>query len=339
VILSGGAFNTPQLLKLSGIGPAEELEKFGIKVRVNLPGVGANLQDRYEIGVVSVTGPNTAPNANYPIFLTPPCTFTLDAADPCYVAWSMGQTGLYSSNGTMGTVIKRSRYAAGLDPDLFIFGAPYNFRGYYPGYTEPQNLTPDFKHWTWGILKAHTRNTAGTVTLRSANPLDTPQIDFHYFYEGTTADGADVKDLDAVAEGVEFVRQIIKETNTLMNKLTPPVTFTEIFPGPTVQTRDQIKKFIRNEAWGHHASCSAKIGADDDPMAVLDSKFRVRGTRGLRVVDASVFPRIPGYFVVVPIYMVSEKSADVILEDDQQDTYARALMGTSRTSTPTRSTR
>jgi choline dehydrogenase len=327
VILSAGAFNTPQLLKLSGIGPARELEKFGIKVRVNLPGVGANLQDRYEVGVVSVTGPNTALNANYPIFLTPPCTFTLDATDPCYVAWSMGQTGLYSTNGTMGTLIKRSSTAAldstaPLDPDLFLFGAPYNFRGYYPGYTEPQNLTPDIKHWTWGILKAHTRNTAGTVTLRSANPLERPQIDFHYFSEGTTAHGADDLDLEAVADGVQFVRKIIAETNTLMTTtLTPPVTFTEIYPGPTVQTRDQIKSFIRNEAWGHHASCSAKIGADNDPMAVLDSKFRVRGTRGLRVVDASVFPRIPGYFIVVPIYMVSEKAADVILAnvDEKQD--------------------
>jgi choline dehydrogenase len=71
---------------------------------------------------------------------------------------------------------------------------------------------------------------------------------------------------------------------------------------------------VKKEAWGHHASCSAPIGADDDRMAVLDSKFRVRGTEGLRVVDASVFPKIPGTFIVVPVYMVSEKATDVILE-------------------------
>ncbi|PQE28236.1 choline dehydrogenase protein [Rutstroemia sp. NJR-2017a BBW] len=76
-----------------------------------------------------------------------------------------------------------------------------------------------------------------------------------------------------------------------------------------------MKDFIIDEAWGHHASCSCPIGADGDKMAVLDSKFRVRGTKGLRVVDASVFPKIPGFFVAVPTYMISEKAADVILQD------------------------
>ena len=90
---------------------------------------------------------------------------------------------------------------------------------------------------------------------------------------------------------------------------------TEIFPGPQVDSKKDIKDFNRSQAWGHHASGSAKIGADNDPMAVLDSRFRVRGTQGLRVVDASVFPKIPGYFIVVPIYMASEKAADVILQD------------------------
>ena len=70
---------------------------------------------------------------------------------------------------------------------------------------------------------------------------------------------------------------------------------------------------MKDEAWGHHASCTAKIGADGDPTAVLDSNFRVRGVSGLRVVDASVFPEIPGFFIVMPIYMVSEKATDAIL--------------------------
>jgi choline dehydrogenase len=83
-----------------------------------------------------------------------------------------------------------------------------------------------------------------------------------------------------------------------------------------VDTREEIAQWVKDEAWGHHASCSARIGGEGDPMAVLDSRFRVRGTSGLRVVDASVFPRIPGTFIVLPIYMVSEKAADVILEDN-----------------------
>ena len=80
-------------------------------------------------------------------------------------------------------------------------------------------------------------------------------------------------------------------------------------------TGDALRDFIQNEAWGHHASCSNKIGADSDPMSVLDSRFRVRQTEGLRVVDASVFPRLPGYFIVSAVYMISEKALDVILED------------------------
>ena len=83
---------------------------------------------------------------------------------------------------------------------------------------------------------------------------------------------------------------------------------------PGAQVTD-VKTFVKNEAWGHHASCTCPIGSDNDPNAVLDSKFRVRGTAGLRVVDASVFPSIPGFFIVVPIYMVSEKATDVLLED------------------------
>jgi len=89
----------------------------------------------------------------------------------------------------------------------------------------------------------------------------------------------------------------------------------ELCPGPNYDTPERLKEFIQNEAWGHHASCSCKIGTDDDPMAVLDSRFRVRQTEGLRVVDASVFPKIPGYFIVSAIYMISEKASDVIIED------------------------
>jgi choline dehydrogenase len=300
IILAGGTFNTPQLLMLSGIGPAAELRSLGINVLIDLPGVGRNLQDRYEVGLVGVA------DKNYSIFDS--CTFGATADDPCLAAWASGRESIYNTAGTMGVVVKRSS-TAGLDPDLLMYAAPYNFTGYYRGYT--RNIAPDLKHFTWGILKAHTRNTAGTVTLRSSNPLEPPEIDFHYFDEGTTRRGAAEKDLEAVADGVEFVRNVFAQTNELMK----PGTFTEIYPGPAVQTREQIKQFIRNEAWGHHASGTSKIGADDDPMAVLDSRFRVRGTRGLRVVDASVFPRIPGYFIVVPIYMVSEKAADVISQD------------------------
>lgn len=298
IILAAGAYNTPQLLKLSGIGPKEELERFGIRVRKDLPGVGTNLQDRYEVGVVSQV------DGDFRILQG--CTFGA-AGDPCLVDWRNGR-GIYTSNGTAVGITKKSSVAEG-DPDLFIFGGPAFFKGYFPGYS--LKTTADKKHFTWAVLKAHTRNKAGTVTLRSADPRDVPEIHFRYFDEGTTDGGADRKDLQAVAEGVAFAREIGRRAHDLMIG----GKFEEEIPGPGFQTDVALNAFIKNEAWGHHASCTCPIGPDGDPNAVLDSRFRVRGTEGLRVVDASVFPSIPGFFIVVPIYMVSEKATDVLLED------------------------
>jgi choline dehydrogenase len=89
----------------------------------------------------------------------------------------------------------------------------------------------------------------------------------------------------------------------------------EVVPGPEYDNRAAVGRFVSNEAWGHHASCSNRMGPAGDRMAVVDSNFRVHGLTGLRVVDASVFPRIPGFFIVTPIYMISEKASDAILAD------------------------
>jgi len=103
-----------------------------------------------------------------------------------------------------------------------------------------------------------------------------------------------------------------------MNQKLSAIIGDELVPGPNCTTPNALSKFIQDEAWGHHASCTNKIGADNDKMAVLDSRFRVRNTQGLRVVDASVFPKIPGYFIVSAVYMISEKASDVITEDAQR---------------------
>jgi choline dehydrogenase len=91
--------------------------------------------------------------------------------------------------------------------------------------------------------------------------------------------------------------------------------FTEIWPGAQAQSEEQLKAFIRREAWGHHASCTCPIGADNDPNAVLDGNFKVRGVSGLRVVDASAFAKIPGFYIAASVFMISEKAADVIIAD------------------------
>jgi choline dehydrogenase len=300
VILAAGAFNTPQLLKLSGIGPRAELEQHGLPVQVDLPGVGENLQDRYEVGVVF--------DVVQDFRLLGRCTFAATPDDPCLNDWRRG-AGPYTTNGAVTSILMRSGPERA-EADLHLFGLPGVFKGYKPGYAAEG--VADKHHFSWVILKGHTDNRGGTVKLRSANPLERPAINFHYFDDGDVDQGQDVNDLTAVVNAIEFVRRVAAKTDSI------PLfgQFNEEWPGPEVDTREEIAQWVKDEAWGHHASCSARIGGEGDPMAVLDSRFRVRGTSGLRVVDASVFPRIPGTFIVLPIYMVSEKAADVILEDN-----------------------
>ncbi len=291
-ILCGGAFNTPQLLMLSGIGPKQELQRHGIPVLVDLPGVGKNLQDRYEVSVVNrmredwkcMTGAG------------------FDRSDPDYAAWAANRSGVYASNGGALVVIKKSRLTRSL-PDLFCLGLLAQFKGYFPGYSK---LIPrDHNYLSWVVLKAHTINNAGTVTLRSADPRDTPEINFRYFEEGNDANA---EDLTSVVAGVKFVRAMTAELKR--RKL----IVEEELPGDAVQTDDELREFVCNNAWGHHASCTCPIGPKDKG-GVLSSDFRVHGVQGLRVVDASVFPRIPGFFIVSAVYMIGEKAADVIMAD------------------------
>lgn len=298
IILSGGVFNTPQLLKLSGIGAEEELKTLNIPVKVNLPGVGANLQDRYEVGVISQMRENFA--------LLEGGTFrepeSSDAqSDPHLQEWEKSKSGLYTSNGAVIGIVKKSDEKL-KDPDLFIFGLPLHFKGYFLKYSDVIATNSD--RFTWAILKAHTNNTAGTVKLRSTNPQDVPEINFHYFDEGNDTKG---EDLQAVVEGVKFVRELTDQSDLFIKS--------EMLPGGEIDQEDEVKQFIKDEAWGHHACGTCKIGRPEDKMAVLDSNFRVYGTQSLRVVDASVFPFIPGFFIVAPIYMVSEKASDVIIQD------------------------
>ena len=294
VILSGGAFNTPQLLMLSGIGPKAELERHRIPVRLHLPGVGTNMQDRYEVGIVY--------RLKQEWEVLKGATFSTD--DPQGREWSNSRTGVYTTNGAALAVIKRSLPERPL-PDLFTFALLGRFRGYFPGYSKLL-ATPPYQYLTWAVLKAHTHNPSGTVTLRSPDPRDTPVINFNYFKAG----GAE--DVESVAAGVEFVRSLTAEVKDLIE--------TEEHPGPEVQGRPALEQFVKDRCWGHHASCSCPIGRDGDPMAVLDGNFRVRGTTGLRVVDASVFPKIPGSFIVTSVYMIGEKAADVISADAAKPT-------------------
>lgn len=174
VIVAGGSYNSPQLLKLSGVGPAAELQKFGIAVVKDLPGVGSNLQDHYEVAVQGETDSDFA--------VLDGCTFDTQQPDKCLETWEAGTAaitrGTYVSNGFVAAMFIKSSQSPDNNYDEFGFGGPVNFRGYFPGYSV--NATDKHNVWTWALLKAHPRNTAGSVELASADPLDPPKIIFNY---------------------------------------------------------------------------------------------------------------------------------------------------------------
>ncbi|MFD0894704.1 GMC family oxidoreductase N-terminal domain-containing protein [Luteolibacter ambystomatis] len=338
VVLSGGAFNTPQLLMLSGVGCVEDLQKFGIEGPrdrdgkavaeiVDLQGVGRNLQDRYEVSIVSEMARDfeTLRTVSF-------CPG--DDNDHAAKLWREGKGGLYGTNGGALAVMRRSS-VLGEDqpePDTFTFGAPAAFRGYYWNWSR-ELLRRDIggsgderKLWTWVILKAYTDNNGGTVRLCSNSSFDAPEICFHSFLEGPSEQGA-MNDTKALVDTVRFFRQI--------NARNPEQFINEIQPGSRIQDDSpEMDEWVRTQAWGHHACGTCRIGSDPwrrdtgaliDKGAVLDSKFRVHGVENLRVVDASVFPSIPGYFILAPLLMVSEKAADTLLRDDLETIYPQAL--------------
>jgi choline dehydrogenase len=301
VIISAGVFNTPQLLKLSGIGPRSELTSLNIPVVVDLPGVGARLQDDYEISIAATASVDLGPVSPPPV----QCTLGLGADDPCIALWQQGQ-GPYAIPGPTHSTHLRSSVSQNNERDLVMWNPPDVFRGFYPGYSRPQGDPAS----TFSFAMVHTQgrnHRGGTVRLRSADPRDVPDIFFDFW-----AENAD-EDLQALYEGVEFGRRVLGAVEA------PVGPFTEFQPCVgligTNCSEEATKEFIRRQVYSHHASSSAAIGADDDPLAVLDSRFRVRGVRNLRVVDGSALPRPPSPFPIVGQFMASYKAAEVILED------------------------
>ena len=340
VVLSGGSFKTPQILMLSGIGDNEHVQKINagaptgkkIEFRVHLRGVGRNLQDRYEISVLSKL---KTPFVSLETVAFDPA----NAGDKVLAEWVKHKTGLYGTNGGTIAVLHRTEYADEdkPEPDLFTFGAPAAFRGYYWGWSKEllrivKGAAADQRDlWSWVVLKGYTRNNAGSVRLRSTNPFDTPVICFRSFDDGAPPGWE--KDVKALATGVERMREI--------NKAVGPAFEQEIQPELYIAEKNKdratrnlppwtLEDWIKNEAWGHHACGTCRLGSDSwtadtakltDKEAVIDSRFRVHGVAGLRIVDASIFPKIPGYFILAPIFMVSEHAAATFLRDNWEENY------------------
>jgi choline dehydrogenase len=290
VVLCGGAFNTPQLLMLSGIGPARELQAHGIVVRKDLPGVGRNLQDRYEVAVTHRMGHawRVLDGANF------------ERGDAVWQRWHVRRSSMYDGSGAAIAMVRRS--AASLpEPDIFCMALPALFEGYAKGFST--TIRDHHDRLTWVVLKAHTNNSAGSVSLRSGEPRDPPLVNFRYFEDGDDKSG---QDLQAVVQAVRFVRRLTAPLRAA------GIIEDECSPGAAADTDEAIADYVRNTAWGHHASCTCPIGPQADG-GVLGSDFSVHGTHRLRVVDASAFPRIPGFFIAAAVYMIGEKAAETLL--------------------------
>ena len=282
VILAGGAFATPQLLQVSGIGDPQLLRRLGVPLRSDLPEVGRNLQDRYEIAVVH--------RMTRPWRSLAGARFAVD--DPLFRRWRR-QRGMYTSNGSAVAALRRSSGALRADPDLVVMGLLGRFSGYRVGYARA--TWPGLDGFTWAVLKGQTRNRAGSVEATSKDPRVAPAIAFRNFDQGGQGD------LDALIEGVEIAR-------ALAAPLVAEGLAVEEIPGPGCVGAG-LREWARTHAWGHHACGTAAIGP------VLDGQCRVRGVTGLRVADASIFPQIPGLFIAAAVMLAAEKvAADIIAE-------------------------
>uniref|UniRef100_A0A8H7NEH6 Glucose-methanol-choline oxidoreductase N-terminal domain-containing protein n=1 Tax=Bionectria ochroleuca TaxID=29856 RepID=A0A8H7NEH6_BIOOC len=259
VIVSGGSFNTPQILKLSGVGPREELEKFDIPVVADVPAV-----DNYEatvIGDAAIDWDNYSEN----------CTFDFGASDPCYQEWLLSGTGPYGEAAAPLSLVYRSSVSDNEHPDLWLYGAPgAAVTGFYPGFSRPAASPASF---SWALAQM-------------------------------PGPGSDARGVSrcALVEAGELALNLFNQTSETW----APITI--VSPGPG----EDLRQSLKDEAFGHHATGSCRMGPKGDRDACTDSQFRVQGVEGLRVADASVFPRAPGAWPTMPTYMIGLKLADIL---------------------------
>lgn len=307
VIVSGGTFNTPQLLQLSGVGPKALLEKFNILVWSDLPGVGRNLQDNYELPVIghAKTSIQTIPNPN-----DPKCTMGAPG-DPCVDLWR-NSTGPYARGGDNAyAVLRKTKFAPEGERDMLIFVGPAPLRGFKPP-TPNQNFSDPPNTFSWSTVKMHPQNGAGVIQIKSTDPREMPDINFNHFVQGADTD------IGAILDTIAWGRKAFAATEGPIGPLTPAEP---PCPAELVQEDGYCKEqkydrdWIQDQIFGHHPTSSCAVGTDDNTLAVLDTRLRVRGLGRLRVVDASAFPRTPGAFPAVATFLLSQKASDLVLAD------------------------
>ncbi len=284
VILSSGAINSPQLLMLSGIGPKQHLQDLGIEVKVDLPGVGQNLQDHLD----AIIQHRCKAREGYAVALT---------ALPMYIKatfqYLFGRKGLMSSNIAEAGGFAKSRFAGDI-PDL-----QYHF---LPAILLNHGRSTAFGYGYGVHVCCLYPKSRGEIRLASSNPLVPAVIDPQYL---THPD-----DQAVMIDGVRKAREI------LASKAFEKYQSREIGPGPEAQSDEEILAFLRKRSETiYHPIGTCKMGDPTDPMTVVDPSLKLKGVEGLRVVDASVMPSLIGGNTNAPTIMIAEKAAEMIKQD------------------------
>lgn len=281
VVLAASAFNSPKILMLSGIGPASHLREHGIPVIADRPGVGANLMDHLELYIQQEC---TQPVSLY-------SKMNLVSKAMIGLEWLLMKTGDGATNHFEACAFVRSK--AGIRyPDIQFHFLPVAIR--YDGKAAAKS------HGFQAHVGPMRSKSRGHVRLASANAMDKPSIFFNYM--------SHEDDWSEFRHCIRLTREIFGQ------EAFAPYRGREISPGESVQTDAQLDEFIREHAESAFHPCgTCKMGAANDPLAVVDEECRVIGVDGLRVADSSIFPRITNGNLNAPSIMVGEKAADHIL--------------------------
>jgi choline dehydrogenase len=282
ILVSGGAYNSPQLLQLSGVGPAELLKQYGIDVVLDAPGVGNDLQDHMQVRIVMRCPQRITLNdiLNHPVRRV--------MAGARYAAFRSGP--LTIAAGTSGAFFKTNPRLA--SPDVQIHFLPFST-------DKMGEKLHAFSGFSASVCQLRPESR-GSLRIKSADPAEPPAIRINYLATET--------DRTAFVEGMKILRKILAAT-----ALKPFVT-EEVEPGPKVTSDEDILNFCRQRgSTVYHPTSTCRMG--NDPLAVVDQRLRVRGIEGLRVVDASVMPDLMSGNTNAPTIMIAEKASDMILDD------------------------
>lgn len=286
VILSAGAINSPQVLMLSGIGPADELSKHGISVVQPLPGVGQNLHDHVYVHAMAKVKPEFSVNHKI-------CSNLRMIPD--VLRYLVSRKGLLNSAAAQVALFAKSGVNSD-KVDLQMQMRPFSMLG-AGGMFQADNFPAITA--SCGLLHVH---SAGAVTLKSADFHQAPSMFASYL--------TDPRDTAPLVFGLRLIRRIFSQ---------PPfsdICTGEALPGPDKSTDEELTAYCREQAQTmYHPVGTCRMGSD--ALAVVDQRLRVHGILGLRVVDASVMPKVPSGNTSAPVIMVANKAAEMIMEDSR----------------------